>query len=218
MVKPHHGLSKWLAPAIRYGDATFFKKPKTSLRQLKQHLKTKNNYVPINVSNLLDFKEKAVTEASFTRINSDDTIFADTEFANVISRLHKLPVSPNQPLHQSFFFKNTYPFYFFLNNNLNYFRSKHAVTYNVQQLNTDKTLRIQTDSSTLSKNLLFFLWKMKILKPKTSVKKFYKREIQKAKPRKSLHKFFNRLANKDRYRHFHARRFFTSFFNQQVSK
>jgi hypothetical protein len=153
----HHALSKWLAPAIRYGDATFFKKPKTSLRQLKQHFKTKNNYVPINVSNLLDFKEKAVTEASFTRINSDDTIFADTEFANVISRLHKLPVAPIQPLHQSFFFKNTYPFYFFLNNNLNYLRSKHSTSYNVKQLNTDKQFRIQTTSSTLSKNLLFFL-------------------------------------------------------------
>ena len=212
------GLNSFLAPALRYGDSTFYKKAKTSLRQLKQHLKMKNSVTPVNVSRLLDFREKAVTEASFTRINSDDTIFADTEFANVIARVYKLPVTHTSPLGKSLFFKNVYPFYHFLNKNLTHMRAKTLGSYNIKQPDTHKQFEMRKGSIILSKNLLAFLWKIKILKPKALVRKFHKHAARKINRRKPVQAFFTKRAIRAKYRYFHSRRFFYSFFTQQLSK
>ena len=154
--KLNNTLNPWLIPSIRYGDSTFFKKPKTSLRQLKKHLQLYKSYTSTNVSTLLDNREKAVTSAGFNRINSDDVIFADTEFANISSRLYKVTTNTNQNLTNKLYFKYTYQFFYFLNKNLNY-------------LNNSKPNKVIVFNKKyhffqLSKKLVMFLWKIKTAK------------------------------------------------------
>ena len=147
---------------IRYGESAFFRKQKIKLKLLNLDIVNKGQG---GYKSILNPIQKAVTDAPFSRIVSDGAIFADTEFGNLIQRVHKLASSEilNSNPFTALYLK---PFLFFFKKNLKPTYTRRFDVKFRDMVSTHVNFPLLKQSLEITNTVTSLLWRIKILKKK----------------------------------------------------